>query len=209
MTQRQSATLEVAFQGYWHIGSGLGGGPGADALVARTPGGLPYLPGRTLKGLLREAVSQAQVLGWLQCSHEDVLAWFGSSLTTSGGDATGDLEAARFSTRAGSLIIDSARIGQTEEDVTAWETWAAHPDSAARRIRMFPQISSTRIDASGVAKDQTLRTMEVVVPMTLHAPIEGPASALEAISTALPLLRAIGKNRTRGLGRVQLRLEVL
>lgn len=40
----------------WHCGSGLAAGASADAVVVKDESGLPYIPGRTLKGLLSEAI---------------------------------------------------------------------------------------------------------------------------------------------------------
>jgi CRISPR/Cas system CMR subunit Cmr4 (Cas7 group RAMP superfamily) len=45
---------QIDFFSYWHASSGLAGGAYADLLVNKTREGLPYIPGRTLKGLLRE-----------------------------------------------------------------------------------------------------------------------------------------------------------
>ena len=50
----------IRFYTYWHCGSGLSGGSSTDALVARDDDGLPFVPGRTFKGHLREA---AELLG--------------------------------------------------------------------------------------------------------------------------------------------------
>ena len=46
---------EIEFFSNWHCGSGLAAGADVDALVIKDQEGLPYIPGRTLKGLLREA----------------------------------------------------------------------------------------------------------------------------------------------------------
>jgi len=46
--------IEIKFFTYWHCGSGESGGSSVDALVARDAKGLPYIPGKTLKGHIRE-----------------------------------------------------------------------------------------------------------------------------------------------------------
>ena len=48
---------EIEFFSNWHCGSGLAAGADVDALVIKDNNGLPYVPGRTLKGLLREAAT--------------------------------------------------------------------------------------------------------------------------------------------------------
>ena len=40
---------------YWHCGSGLAAGADVDLLPVKNKKGLPYVPGKTIKGLVREA----------------------------------------------------------------------------------------------------------------------------------------------------------
>ena len=69
---------------------------------------------------------------------------------------------------------------------------------------------------SGTALDRSLRGIELVVPLTLRSRIDLVADArhrdLEEtwhtlLAAALPLVRAVGASRSRGLGRAVLRLE--
>ena len=43
----------IEFFSYWHCGSGLAAGADVDELAIKDGDGLPYVPGRTVKGLLR------------------------------------------------------------------------------------------------------------------------------------------------------------
>ena len=52
---------EIEFFSNWHCGSGLAAGADVDALVIKDNNGLPYVPGRTLKGLLRDAATNLSV----------------------------------------------------------------------------------------------------------------------------------------------------
>src|SRR5690606_24392052 len=52
--------IELELLSPWHVSSGRGRGASADLTVVRSSGGLPYLPGRALRGLLREAVVRAE-----------------------------------------------------------------------------------------------------------------------------------------------------
>lgn len=47
-------TLHVKFLSDWQISSGIGDGHWADSMLVRDSDGLPYIPGRALKGALRE-----------------------------------------------------------------------------------------------------------------------------------------------------------
>ncbi|MDD2650440.1 MAG: RAMP superfamily CRISPR-associated protein, partial [Candidatus Cloacimonetes bacterium] len=46
---------QVKFLSDWHCGSGLTSGSDVDALVIKDQNNLPIIPGKTIKGLLREA----------------------------------------------------------------------------------------------------------------------------------------------------------
>ncbi len=205
----QQRSLEIRLHAYWHAGSGLGSATGVDAQVTRTPGGLPHLPGRSLKGILREAVEQAAELGWVKASSGDLVRWFGTPLVrradSTDREPIDQLEEARFTSDAGSLSVGSARLGKGE-DARGWEQWASWPGHAPERDLLFSELASTALDDSGVALDKSLRLIEVAVPVTLHAELEGPPPALDAIATALPLVRSIGAHSTRGLGRATLRM---
>ena len=49
---------KIEFFSNWHCGSGLAAGADVDALVIKDKDGLPYVPGRTIKGLLRDAATE-------------------------------------------------------------------------------------------------------------------------------------------------------
>ena len=46
---------EIRFLSQWHCGSGLAAGADVDSLVVKDKNNLPYVPGKTIKGLVREA----------------------------------------------------------------------------------------------------------------------------------------------------------
>jgi hypothetical protein len=76
---------------------------------------------------------------------------------------------------------------------------------------------STSIDhASGTAEEQTLRGIELAVPLTLYAAVLPVAGARhtdlqdswpDLVRQALPLIQAVGAHRSRGLGRATMTLE--
>ena len=51
----KSRLLKIEFQSDWHIGSGAGIPGSVDRQVLRDSQGLPYIPGKTLTGILRDA----------------------------------------------------------------------------------------------------------------------------------------------------------
>ncbi|MDR1375863.1 MAG: RAMP superfamily CRISPR-associated protein, partial [Synergistaceae bacterium] len=55
MTPAEEQTLVLTFESDWHIGSGAGIPGSVDRQVLRDKNGLPYVPGKTLTGILRDA----------------------------------------------------------------------------------------------------------------------------------------------------------
>ncbi|MDI7268307.1 MAG: hypothetical protein QME96_09965 [Myxococcota bacterium] len=204
--------VRFEIHGYWHAGTGRGAGPELGAVVARTPEGLPFVPGRTVKGLLRAAMELAEKAGAVPGGSAE--HWFGTPLPPPKGSAEGErertLEEMRFRTESGALVVDSAVLGKGDAAAT-WRAWAAsHPAEVEALFRSF---ASTRIDESGVAAEHTLRAIEVAVPMTLLASVSGPSEPfeevtwLDALAKSVPLIDGLGSHRNRGLGRVTVTVE--
>lgn len=207
--------LHIRLFSFWHAGSGRGGGLTVDAVVHKG-GGLPELPGRTIKGLVRDAVSRAEAWGHLEAGTTQT--WFGSDSR----NYRGHLEegrrdndpqrADRYQTEAGLLVFDN---GVLPAPIAAW----LRQDESGLRDGLYHHLYATAIDdVSGSALPRSLRGTEVVVPLDLYAPISAlprPDLGAEAarwpelLPRCLPLIRGLGVSRTRGLGRCCFRLEVV
>lgn len=207
MTTRR---LRFEFLSYWQVSSGLGHEAAADSVVARDRDGLPLLPGKTIKGLLREAMDVAGI------PRDRILRWFGSEnpgvvapTTTAAKQEEADnlQERGRYATQPGELWFGSATLPDT------WRHWVRQSDAPSVEktlATLHAFVASTSIDGSGVALDKTLRVAEVTVPMTLHGIVSGPegdAQWIADVTDALPFLRAVGSRRHRGYGRVCCGLE--
>ena len=195
-------TYKIQFQinSYWQAGTGYGGGALSDSLVNKDINGLPFLPGRTIKGLMRDAVYRIQE--WGHIPKETTHSFFGSLPLEKG--------ITRLETESGALAISDAIL---PEEIT---TWLSHPDNTEIRQGLFKQISSTAINPeTGSAKNQSLRAIEVSIPLTLTATLtvlnEQTLNQLdwgtgktwkEGLKSSLKLIRAVGASRNRGLGRV-------
>lgn len=185
---------------FWHAGSGRGSDLLLNAVVQRDSDGLPYLPGRTVKGLVRDALARAEAWGHA-----------GEGLTEKLFGQIGRVQRiTRLETQPGQLIFDDARL---PADVRAWLRSNGKGDAEY----LFSELQSSAIDpVSGTAKHGSLRAMEVAVPMMLTAPcsvLEPPALNASApgwcatLNASLPLIRFLGSSRTRGLGRVHVTME--
>lgn len=191
--------LEIRLYDYWHAGTGRGSGPVVMAEVARTPAGLPYLPGRTVKGLLREGVQQAE-----ESALEEVPAGTAERLFGKPPKLLERLPVGDLPDRApeeGLIRVSDATLGQ------AYEEWTRQEPGAAESL--FEELAATAIDEDGQAKPKTLRVIEVAVPVTLTAEIhlpEGDPEAPRQLAAGLAFVRGLGTQRRRGLGRAALTL---
>ena len=59
----------IALFSYWAIGSGTGQGKGLDNILLKDDDNLPFIPGKTLKGLLRDAA--------VECDATKIDRWIG------------------------------------------------------------------------------------------------------------------------------------
>lgn len=183
---------------YWHAGTGQGSGSHLDAIVQKDSHGLPILPGRSVKGLLRDAVLQAEQLDW-----------FSDLQAPSGSDSPTELLFGKKPSEnsdqeghdPGLLRIGSATL---PAEMVAW---LSEDIQASYRTKLFREMHSTAIDEkTGTALDKSLRGIEVTIPLILEAPLsiqgESDWPWQEYLKMALPLLRHIGSKRNRGMGRV-------
>jgi len=53
-------TYSIKFLDYWHLGSGLSAGAKLDSTVVKDCDGIPFVPAKTIKGLVREMALELQ-----------------------------------------------------------------------------------------------------------------------------------------------------
>jgi len=172
----------IEFFTYWHCGSGTSGGSRVDALVAKDKNGLPYIPGKTLKGHIRE---MAESLG--DCKFLNLC--FGGTA-----DENEPCYKIEDKEKEGVCYFSNAVLKESvNKDLTSY---------------LYKTISATKIDDKGLAVDKSLREIEVTVPLTLHATIEDcPDSYKDKMKKAIRQIKRIGLNRSRGLGRCEIYVE--
>ncbi|MBD3161181.1 MAG: hypothetical protein GF355_04830 [Candidatus Eisenbacteria bacterium] len=177
-------TIKIEILDYWHSGTGRGRGPVLDAEASRTPAGLPYLPGKTVRGLVREGVQQAEDARLVPAG--TVLGLFGKA----------DV--------GGKLRVSDATLGRE------YEQWIL-AEGRELAETLFDQISATAINGkTGQVEDQTLRTIEVALPVTLTAVMhvaDDHPDASRHLEAGMGFIRGLGTQRRRGLGRARFTLE--
>lgn len=178
---------QIQFHSYWHCGSGLAAGAGVDALVVKDADGLPFVPGKTIKGLLREAMEELHTWEGKEIDNDkDFLDLFGSND-----------EAEHISAKA---FFSNAELKKNEQEAIKNEKLQEH---------LYKAVSSTAIDATkGIAKEHSLRKIEVVVPCELYGEIyDVPDNIVEELTRAMGFIKTMGTNRNRGLGRCTIKKE--
>lgn len=180
-----TATISFEILSHWHVGSGRGRGGDVDALVIKDEHGLPHLPGRAVKGLLREGLQiaeDAQVVPGGRTNE-----WCGKPAPRGRPDGS----------EPGLLSFSDARLPAAEQE------WLASPAGQKVRDSLYDRFASTALDAHGMAKDKTLRAIELCVPITVEAAVHGPADKpwLDDLQKAATFIRGLGAHRHRGLGR--------
>ena len=168
----------IMFFSDWHCGSGLASGANLDMLVVRDSDGFPYVPGKTVKGLLREAVEEITAFKKIDGGISDSI--FGKS----------EHEGA---TSQGCAFFSDAELP---------EKFRTYADAAGLTPYLYRSVASTAIEPDGIAKDNSLRKVETVVPCTLEGCILNiPVQYAEIMRMGLKYVKRLGQNRNRGLGR--------
>jgi len=73
---------------------------------------------------------------------------------------------------------------------------------------LYDIIASTQIGEKGIAVDNSLREIEVVVPLTLEGTVEDvPQHYKDNMLQSLKMIKRMGLNRNRGLGRCAFSVE--
>jgi len=178
---------KIEFTSFWHTGSGLSSGTESDLVVIKDQNGLPYIPGKTLKGLLREAAETINQFDKELVTQEFINSVFGEKSDDVKSDPPKEAEA--FFTDA-----------YLSENIRQYLS-----DKEEQKQMLFKNIASTKIDDNGQAVDHSLRHMQVTIPLELYAEItDFPQDFINQIENCFAWVKKIGLNRTRGLGRCKL-----
>jgi len=171
---------KIEFFSNWHCGSGLAAGADVDSLVIKDQNRLPYIPGRTLKGLFRDAAT-------ILSDDEDTIGIiFGVS---------GDKE----DHKTGCAFFGNATIPVAEYQYIVEQELASH---------LYQSFASTSIDEKGIAKDHSLRKIETVVPCKMEGEILNiPDGAEHILEDAMHYIKRIGTGRNRGFGRCKISIR--
>jgi CRISPR/Cas system CSM-associated protein Csm3 (group 7 of RAMP superfamily) len=183
----------IEFFSEWHCGSGLSAGADTDALVIKDGKGLPYIPGRTLKGLFREAAEEIVSLTNEPEQSALLKETFGYF------DESADKAQSAANMGKGDAFFSNAELPKVERDAIVSNGLQRH---------LYRRIAQTAIGDKGVAVEGSLRSMETVIPCVLEGQIRNiPAELSNLMSQSARYIKHLGVNRNRGLGRCQITLN--
>ena len=170
----------ITFHSNWHCGSGLASGAHLDALVIKDKNGMPYIPGKTLKGIIKEAVYT--YISFTTKENDNRFKKFNIHFGFVGENGE---------THEGKAFFSNAIVNNYDNII--------QNDLCSQ---MFASIASTQINEYGVAEKNSLRKIEVTVPCTLTANISNIDDEFaRIIELAFGLIKNMGTGRSRGLGR--------
>lgn len=172
---------EIHFHSYWHCSSGLSAGADIDTLVLKNADNLPYVPGRTMKGLVRDAINDICAFKADEAMSEAVSNAFGTENST---------EKAGIRSQ---MYFSDAVLNEKESKVIVSRKLSRH---------LYQTVASTAIGQDGVALEHSLRKIQVTVPCVLEGKIMNvPEDICQEIQDALKYIKRLGHHRNRGLGR--------
>lgn len=173
---------KVCFHTDWHCGSGLSAGADIDVLTIKDKDGLPFVPGKTIKGLVKEAVEDLLHLRKQDSQSELFDRVFGKEAVT-----------------AGCTFWSNAELSEMEKKSLLANNAAGY---------LYRSLSNTAIGEDGIAVQHSLRRIQVTVPCVLEGTIMNlPDESLPVIYDALKYIKRLGYNRNRGLGRCSFLVE--
>jgi len=183
-------TYKITFFSEWHCGSGLSSGSDLDTLVIKDKDGLPFIPGKTLKGLLKEAAEEILKIQGKESKQErfitELFGFFDEE----------NIEVTRIHTK-GTAFFNNATLS------------AGLKSKLNKELSMFlyRDMASTAIGNNGIAIDSSLRKMETTIPCELIAHIYGVDEKYIAdLTQCMQWIKRLGQNRHRGLGRCQFQI---
>ncbi len=173
---------KIEFFSDWHCGSGLSAGADVDSLVIKDKNGMPFIPGKTIKGLLKEAV-------------ENFIEYSGSS------DEEKEAANETFGQPSGEGNPGKAFFSNAELEDDIYRPIV----DASLQIHLYRKVAYTKINEKGLAEEHSLRKIQTVIPCILTGIIsEVPEGLAEIMVHSFGLVKHIGLSRSRGLGRCQI-----
>lgn len=176
---------KITFHSPWHCGSGETRGADLDAVVLRDNEGFPYIPGKTMKGIIKDGMLDS--LG-KDDPDENINLIFGKETNTNlkwdGIQGMCHFTDAIFSDKLKSELKKKTNNGNSLLEL------------------IFLKSTSTAINDFGTADEHSLRSIELVAPAVLYGKVLNvPADSIITFEIAFKMIKRMGMGRNRGYGR--------
>jgi CRISPR/Cas system CSM-associated protein Csm3 (group 7 of RAMP superfamily) len=194
-------TIKARFKSPVLLGAGEGRGSVIDADIIFDSMGLPYFPGRRLKGLLRD--SAQEILDLFFCSQTEI---YSQDILDRAFGVTGD--------ESGGLLIFDNLYLPDYDSTYQWCVWVCSNKvlgkyfSPEAIIRAFTETrTQTAVAEDGVVLDQSLRRYRILKEGTAFSghmilKKDDEQEVIDLLALACQNLRRAGTRRNRGLGEV-------
>lgn len=174
----------IEFYSDWHCGSGLSAGADLDMLVIKDKNQLPFIPGKTIKGLVREAIEELDRLSDYPQK---------SLIRKAFGYTKQNEEGNEIISERGECFFSNAALNEELANAIFSEKMSSF---------LYRSLSSTKISSEGVAQDHHLRKIQVTIPCVLEGEVLNvPYGLQKEMKQAFMFIKRLGQNRNRGLGR--------
>ncbi|MBK8989899.1 MAG: RAMP superfamily protein [Chloroflexi bacterium] len=205
MPENKQYWLKIDLLSDTTLGRGDGVAGVVDAEVQHDAYGLPYLSGKTLKGLL--AATCAELLAALEVALPGQIATWQQSAQQLFG-APGSL-----AEQMGGLHVGDAQLPSSLQQAVAYDIANGRWQREEVLASLTTLRRQTAMDAkTGAPRDETLRTVRVILRDTsfvaqLDFVDEAPSSnTLALLAACAKVLRRAGTDRNRGRGRIRVQL---
>lgn len=189
---------KIEFYSDWHCGSGLSSGADLDELVIKDQNGLPFIPGKTMKGLIREALEDIKYFSDSDLDLALVLGEEANNKIIPDQEKQTEKEINKEQIcydKQGICFFKNAELEKKLQDAIIKNKLQEY---------LYHSIASTAIDNYGVSKNHSLRKIQTTIPCKLEGEILDIPDDDEyyfMFKDAFQYIKRIGQNRNRGLGR--------
>lgn len=198
---REELIITIQMHSDWHIGTGSGRAKEVDRTVRKDKNGLPILPGRTLKGVLKD--SAEVIAGGLGDSW---MEWVSHVFGDSPAEYWEEQKGSPRSPKPGALDIRTAELaGGLQSSLLA--------DSSLIPF-LYTKRPGVAITKEGIAKDDHLRLEERTrggLTLVARASLEGSEESIKKAQALLVGAAAwterLGGKRRRGAGKCTISIE--
>ncbi len=176
----------ITLYSVWHCGSGESKGADLDALVVKDKNGLPFIPGKTIKGLIKDGMQTVLDYQPGLIHENDIHTIFGEKGKNNG-----------------VCFFSSATLPTEISDYLSSDAGFAY------QKHLYNKHSSTAIKPeTGVADEHSLRSIEVTIPLELEGEIiDVPENYSEKLELAMKMVKNLGVGRNKGLGRCKFEMK--